>query len=33
LSRLNETKELLVGDIGARPTRHHTGEVSSELGT
>jgi hypothetical protein len=33
LARLNETKELLAGDIGARPARHHAGEVSGELGT
>jgi hypothetical protein len=33
LACLNETKELLAGDIGARPARHHTGEVSGELGT
>jgi hypothetical protein len=33
LARLNETKELLVGDVGARPVRHHDGEVSGELGT
>jgi hypothetical protein len=33
LARLNETKELLTGDIGAHPARHHAGEVSGELGT
>jgi hypothetical protein len=33
LARLNETKKLLAGDSGARPTRHHAGEVSGELGT
>jgi hypothetical protein len=33
LARLNETKELLAGDIGARPARHHAGEVSGKLGT
>jgi hypothetical protein len=33
LSRINETKQVLVVDIGARPTRHHAGEVSGELGT
>jgi hypothetical protein len=33
LARLNEMKELLTGDIGARPARHHAGEVSGELGT
>jgi hypothetical protein len=33
LARLNETKELLAGDIGARPVRHHDGEVSGELET
>jgi hypothetical protein len=25
--------ELLAGDIGARPVRHHDSEVSGELGT
>jgi hypothetical protein len=33
LARLNEMKELLVEDSGARPTRHHASEVSGELGT
>jgi hypothetical protein len=33
LARLNETKELLAGDVGACPVRHHVGEVSSELET
>jgi hypothetical protein len=33
LARLNETKELLAGDIGARLARHYASEVSGELGT
>jgi uncharacterized protein YfaA (DUF2138 family) len=33
LAHLNEMKELLAGDIGAHPARHHAGEVSGELGT
>jgi hypothetical protein len=33
LARLNKMKELLAGDIGAHPARHHAGEVSGELGT
>jgi hypothetical protein len=33
LARLNETKKLLAGDSGARPTRHRAGEVSGEPGT
>jgi hypothetical protein len=33
LARLNETKELLAGDVGVHPARHYDGEVSSELGT
>jgi hypothetical protein len=33
LASLDETKKLLVGDSGARPTRHHAGEVSGEPGT
>jgi hypothetical protein len=32
LTRLNETKELLAGDSGARPARHRAGEVSAGLG-
>jgi hypothetical protein len=32
-ARLNETKELLTGDVGARPVRHHDGEVSGEQET
>jgi hypothetical protein len=31
LAHLNETKELLAGDVGARPVRHHDGEVSGGL--
>jgi hypothetical protein len=31
LARLDQTNELLVGDIGARPVRHHDGEASGEL--
>jgi hypothetical protein len=31
LARLNKTKELLARDIGARPVRHHDGEVLGEL--
>jgi hypothetical protein len=30
LARLDQTKELLVGDVGARPVRHHGGEVLGE---
>jgi hypothetical protein len=33
LARLDETKELLAGDVGAHPVRHHGGEVSGELET
>jgi hypothetical protein len=33
LAHLNETKELLMGDGGARLARYRTGEVSGELGT
>jgi hypothetical protein len=33
LARLDEMKELLAGDVGARPVRHHDGEVSGELET
>jgi hypothetical protein len=33
LARLNETEELLAGDVGARQVRHHDGEVSSKLET
>jgi hypothetical protein len=33
LARLNETKELLAGDSGAHPARHHASEASGELGT
>jgi hypothetical protein len=33
LARLNETKGLLAGDVGARSVRHHDGEVAGELGT
>jgi hypothetical protein len=33
LALLNETEELLVGDIGARLVRHHDGEVLGELET
>jgi hypothetical protein len=28
---LDEIKELLAGDVGARPVRHHDGEVSGRL--
>jgi hypothetical protein len=31
LARLDQTEELLVGDIGARPVRHCDGEVLGEL--
>jgi hypothetical protein len=31
LSRLDETKELLAGDVGAHPIRHCDGEVLGEL--
>jgi hypothetical protein len=31
LARLDQTEELLVGDIGARPVRHRDGEVLGEL--
>jgi hypothetical protein len=30
LARVNETKELLAGNVGARPVRHHDDEVSGE---
>jgi hypothetical protein len=30
LARLDETKELLAGDVGARPVRHHSGEAFGE---
>jgi hypothetical protein len=30
LARLNETKEVLAVDVGARPVRHHDGEISGE---
>jgi hypothetical protein len=33
LARLDETKELLAGDVGAHPVRYHGGEVSGELET
>jgi hypothetical protein len=33
LARLDETKELLARDVGARPVRHHDGEVLGDLGT
>jgi hypothetical protein len=33
LARLNKTKELLTGDVGACPVRHHDDEVSGELET
>jgi hypothetical protein len=33
LASLNETKELLAGDIGVCPVRHHDSEVSGELET
>jgi hypothetical protein len=33
LARLNETKELLAGDVGTRPVRHQDDEVSGELET
>jgi hypothetical protein len=32
LARLNEMKELLAGDSGAHPARHHAGEVLDGLG-
>jgi hypothetical protein len=31
LARLNETKELLTGDVGARPVRHLVGKVLGGL--
>jgi hypothetical protein len=31
LARLDKTEELLVRDVGARPVRHHGGEVSGGL--
>jgi hypothetical protein len=31
LARLDEMKELLAGDVGARPVRHCDGEVLGEL--
>jgi hypothetical protein len=33
LARLDEMKELLAGDVGACPVRHHDGEVLGELET
>jgi hypothetical protein len=33
LARLHKAKELLVGDVGAHPVRHHGGEVPGELET
>jgi hypothetical protein len=33
LARLDEMKELLTGDVGARPVRHRDSEVSDELET
>jgi hypothetical protein len=30
-ARLDQTEELLAGDVGARPVRHHDGEVLGEL--
>jgi hypothetical protein len=31
LARLDKTKELLAGDVGARPVRHYDGEVLGGL--
>jgi hypothetical protein len=31
LARLDETEELLAGDVGAHPIRHHNGEVLGGL--